>query len=81
MELPVLNWIKSLFGSMDRTAVAQERTAKASEDIADMMEMARDQFRARLGIEAPAPMVVTPLPAKAEVEAEGSGKKKGREKV
>jgi hypothetical protein len=48
---------------MDRTTVASERTAKAAEDIAELMEQARDQFRARLGIEAPAPVVVAALPA------------------
>jgi hypothetical protein len=62
-------WVKSLFGSMDRTTAASERTAKAAEDIADMMEQVRDQFRGRLGIEAPATVVeVKPLPAQRRAE-------------
>jgi hypothetical protein len=71
-------WLKTLFGSMDRQSAAAERAAKAMEDIATDLESVRDQFRARLGIEAPAPVVVTTLPAKATddepTKARGKGK-------
>jgi hypothetical protein len=56
-------WLKALFGSMDRQSAAAERAAQAMEDIATDLESVRDQFRVRLGIEAPTPVVVTPLPA------------------
>lgn len=74
----MFTWLKALFGSMDRQTAAAERAAKAMEDIATDLESARDQFRARLGIEAPtpAPVVVTPLPAKAEDEPKARGRSK-----
>jgi hypothetical protein len=74
----MFGWLKSFFSSTDRVTAAGERCAKAAEDIADAMEQARDQFRARLGIEAPAPVVVSALPARDEDEA--SPAKRGRGK-
>jgi len=55
-------WLKALFSGMDRQTAAAERAAKASEDIADMLESVRDQLRGRLGIESPQPAVAA-LPA------------------
>ena len=55
----VFQWIKSFFASTDRVTVAGERIAKAAEDVADMMEQARDQFRARCGPGAAATTAAT----------------------
>lgn len=63
-------WITSFFKSADRTQVAGERIAKAAEDMAEMMEQARDQFKARLGLE-PAAVEVKALPAEPEKEKRG----------
>lgn len=60
----MIAWLKSLFGSMDRQTAAADRAAKALEDIAGDLESVRDQFRARLGIAAPLPVVA--IPAKTE---------------
>jgi hypothetical protein len=78
----MFSWFKSYFGSTDRVAAAGERTAKAAEDIAGAFESARDQLFARLGIEAPVPVVA--LPAKADDEPKepeaASGRGRGRAK-
>ena len=55
------SWIKYLFGSFDRQQLAADRAAKALEDVADMLESARDQFCARLG-SADADPVALPSP-------------------
>jgi hypothetical protein len=70
----VLNWLKNFFGSTDRVQVAGDRMATAAEEMAQMMERARDEFRARLGIEAPAPVVVAALPAAEGEPKKGRGK-------
>lgn len=74
----MFDWIKRFFGATDRVTAAGERAAAAAEDIATMMEQARDQFRARLGIEAPVPIAVKPIAAPTEVAepAAETGRKK-----
>jgi hypothetical protein len=76
--MTMFSWLKSLFGSMDRQTVAADRAAKAAEDIADMMENVRDQFRTRLAIEAPAPVVVKPIAAPEEEPEPVKGKGRGK---
>lgn len=44
----MLNWVRNLLSGFDRTQAASERTATAMEDIADMVEQARDQLKAKL---------------------------------
>jgi hypothetical protein len=73
-----MTWLKNLFGSFDRQSVAADRAAKAMEDIATDLEGVRDQLRARLGIEAPAPVVVNAIttgdePAKGKREKAKAG--------
>lgn len=48
----MMNWIRNLFGRLDRGDVAAERIAIALEQMADDVEAARDALRGRLGIEA-----------------------------
>jgi hypothetical protein len=66
----MFKWLAGLFAGMDRQTAAAERAAVAAEDIASMIEQARDQLRNRLGIEAPAPVQVAALPPKEEAPAE-----------
>lgn len=73
----MFGWLKGWFSSMDRVTAAQERTAKASEDIAGAVESVRDQLFARLGIEAP--VAVRPIAAKPDdAEHEADAPKRGR---
>lgn len=44
----MLDWIRKLFGSWDRQGAAADRAAVAMEEIAGMLEGARDALRARL---------------------------------
>jgi hypothetical protein len=73
-----MEWLRRLFGGLDRTTAAADRAAKAGEDIADMMESVRDQLRARLGIEGPAPVVVKPIAAPEQAEEAAGKGKRGR---
>ncbi len=79
----MIAWLKGLFGSMDRQTTAADRAARAMEDIADDLESVRDQFRARLGIAPPLPVVALPAPAPVPKPEEDPAKgkpAKGREK-
>lgn len=71
----MFEWVKRLFGATDRVTAAGERAAKAAEDIADMIEQARDQIRERFVIAAPAPTVAA-ISAGAEQPAAEGGKRK-----
>jgi hypothetical protein len=42
------NWIKNLFAGLDRTEAASARAGQAMEDIASLLEQARDALRQRL---------------------------------
>lgn len=76
----MIAWLKSLFAGMDRQTAAAERAAKASEDIADMLEAVRDQFRTRLGIEAHTPALPAATGGRDSNEDEPAKGKKGRER-
>jgi hypothetical protein len=44
----MFNWIKNLFAGLDRTEAASARAGQAMEDVATLLEQARDALRQRL---------------------------------
>jgi hypothetical protein len=53
-ESIMFDWLKRLFGHLDRQQNAADRAAAAMEGIADTLEQLRDSLRARLhGTESP----------------------------
>ncbi len=59
----MFEWIVRLFRGLDRTTAAADRAGAAVEDIATLLEQARDQLRARLGhVPAPAALTVEEKP-------------------
>jgi hypothetical protein len=63
-----VNFILNLLGMTDRVKVANERIAVAAEDIAAIMEQARDVMRERLGYQ----------PAQIEDKSEVVSKKRSK---
>jgi hypothetical protein len=78
----MFNFIRKLFGGLDRSEAAAERVALAVEGLAEDLEGLRARVRQRLGLDAPAgpaapeaPEAVAELPA---VEAHANGRARKR---
>ena len=52
-----MEWLKTLFSRWDRQTAAADRAAVALENIADDLELVRDQLRARLNGTEAAPAI------------------------